>query len=246
MQKILHRALFTGLLLIFGLISLVQGQDNAQICIRLYEDRASAGSLDAGDPFITRDVGVNLANAEGIIIQTALIDDAPQGSSGRVCFTQLAAGQYTVSVASAAYTPTTDSVFVTNVSASAVPLVFDVGMQRIQTEALAASTSTDGTLSPQQARLALEKIFVAGMAALIVTLVMIAFGAVIYVLFVRPRPVPQVAVNPYAPPATGAYRTDTSTMRAVTPTPQRAVTDSHPVIRTPDPLDDTGASRPLE
>lgn len=233
-------SLVVVLMLGSGLSLVAQSQDSAQICVRLYEDRASLGTLDAGDPFITRDVGINLADTNGVIIQTALIDDAPQGSSGRVCFTALAPGQYTVSVVSAAYTATTDSVFVTSVGTSAVPLVFDVGMQRIPIAPVSDAATDSTLLSPPQARFALERVFVAGLAALVMTLVMIAVGAVIYVLFLRRKPQPAMAAtNPYMPP-----RQPTDTYRAVTPTPQLPFSDNQLVMPTVSD-EDTGPNRAI-
>jgi hypothetical protein len=201
--------------------------NNAQICVRLYEDRGERGVLDAGDPFITRDVGVNLANADGIIIQTALIDDAPQGSSGRVCFARLPAGQYTVSVVSAAYEPTTESVYVTSVGGSAMPLVFDVGMQRLMVE-LPPPTLAFG-LSPSAVRFAVERVFVAGVGSLVVVAIMAALGVILYVLLLRPKPQPLPPRSPYAPPVP-PLRPDTGVMRPVTPAPMRPVTGRLPPV----------------
>ncbi len=212
-----------------------QAQDNAQICVRLYEDRGERGVLDAGDPFITRDVGVNLANAEGIIIETALIDDAPTGSSGRVCFARLPAGQYTVSVVSAAYEPTTDSVFVTSVGGSAVPVVFDVGMERLMVE-LPPPTPALGTLTPAELRFAVERVFVAGIGSAVVVAVMLTLGIILYVLFLRPKPQPVPPRSPYAPPRP-PLRPDTGTIPPVTPAPMRPITGTMPPVP-PRPITD--------
>lgn len=212
------RAVLLSLLIFAGLSAHgAQAQDNAQICVRLYEDRGERGVLDAGDPFITRDVGVNLANADGIIVETALIDDAPQGSSGRVCFARLPAGQYTVSVASAAYEPTTDSVFVTSVGGSAVPVVFDVGMERLMVE-LPPPAPAIGTLTAAELRFAVERVFVASISSAVVMAVMLTLGVILYVLFLRPKPQPLPPRNPYAPPRP-PLRPDTGTMPPVTSTP---------------------------
>lgn len=231
------RAVTYGLLAVaFGMnaaLAAAQSQENAQICVRLFEDRGELGVLDAGDPFITRDVGVNLANAEGIIVQTALIDDAPQGSSGRVCFARLPAGQYTVSVASAAYEPTTDSVFVTTVGTSAVPVVFDVGMQRLMIE-VPPPPPVIGPLTAADLRFALERVLVAGIGATVVVAVMTAFGIGLYVLFLRPKPQPIPPRSPYAPPRP-PLRPDTG--------PLRPIVGSTPPMTPPHP--DTGAMRPV-
>ncbi len=202
-----------GLALLLGIVaSLAFAQQNdAQMCIRAYEDRNRSGTLDAGEPFVTKDVGVNLANPDGVIVRTLLLDDSPNATSGVACFTQLAAGQYTLTVASAAYTLTTDSAYVSTVGASAVPLIFDVGLERITT-VVPQPEAIPGTLTQAQARYALERIFVAGIAALVVVVVMAAIGGVIYAAVLRPR----LRVLPR--PVPGAYRqTDTGLMYAVRP-----------------------------
>jgi hypothetical protein len=229
------------------LATFAQATNNAQACVRLYEDRGRSGTLDAGEPFITKDVGVNLANDLGVIIRTALVDDSAQASSGLVCFTQLEAGQYTISVASAAYSATTDSVFVTAVGESAVPLVFDVGMERITTS-LPTPQTTTGTLSPAQTRNTLERVFVAGIGSLFAVVVFAAIGALLYVLILRPRvraAKPAYAPYPYARPDTGVYsRPPTgSTPPVVPPAPASEAAPLPPIEDSYD--EDTGSYRPV-
>jgi len=240
MRAIIWSALAVGLWLS---TAGVQAQDSAQICVRLYEDRGERGVLDAGDPFITRDVGVNLANADGVIIQTALIDDAPQGSSGRVCFARLPAGQYTVSVVSAAYEPTTESVYVTSVGGSAVPLVFDVGMQRLMIE-LPPPTLAFG-LSPAKVRFAVERVFFAGVGAMVVVAIMAALGVILYALLLRPKPQPIPPRSPYAPPIP-PLRPDTGPIRPITPAPMRPITGSLPPVPPPTRTPDINATPPVD
>ena len=246
-MRTLKRLLIVAIsVLLVASATFAQTTNNAQVCVRLFEDRGASGTLDAGEPFITKDVGVNLANDQGIIIKTALVDDSAQASSGLVCFTQLEAGQYTVSVASAAYAPTTDSVFVSAVSASAVPLVFDVGMQRITTT-LATTDTADGTLTPSQARYALERVFVAGIGSLLAVVVFTAIGALLYVLLLRPRAQakPAYAPYPYARPDSGVYRPpSTGSMPVVPATPTPVESETLPPIE--DSYDeDTGSYRPV-
>jgi hypothetical protein len=248
-MRTLRDGLMVLVLVVGASATLAQAQNNAQACVRLYEDRGRSGTLDAGEPFITKDVGVNLANDQGIIIKTALVDDSPQASSGLVCFTQLEAGQYTVSVASAAYSPTTDSVFVTAVGESAVPLVFDVGMERITTS-LPTPEGGTGVLTPSQARNALERVFVAGIGSLFAVVVFAAIGAVLYVTILRPRvraakATPSYAPYSYARPDTGVYtRPPTGTTPPVTPA--AAPIEPAPLPPMDESYDeDTGSYRPV-
>jgi hypothetical protein len=213
-------------------------QGNGQVCIKAFDDRNANGVLDAGEPFIVRDIGVNLANADGIIIQTALLEDSQTASGGIVCFSQLTPGQYTLQMASATYNPTTTSAFVTTVSDTSIPQVFDFGAQVIVTT-LPTVADTSGTLSQSQLRYTLEKVFIAGVAAALVIAVMTIVGTLLYVVLLRPkvRQIIQDARKSGVRPDTGAYYPvrDTASMPVLRPD-----TGSMPPIRP-----DTGSMRPV-
>jgi hypothetical protein len=221
-----------GILLSFGALS--HAQDGAgQLCIRAYDDRNGNGAFDEGEPFISRDVGVSLANTEGIITHTALLDDSPRASQGLLCFQSLPTGQYNVVVASAAYVATTADFFVATVSQTSVPQVFDFGARLITLEV--GTPTRQGQFSPVQLRNLLQRLLFSSLGAGAVMGFMIFLGVVLYFLFVRPRRV----LAPANPRATGA-------MRAVAPydAPARAVRTLDTDKLTPPSDDDTDRFKP--
>src|SRR5262245_44586790 len=113
-------------LMIFTLLGVAQAtaaQGNGQLCIRSFEDRNRNGQLDGGEPLLTRGVSVNLQDASGITIASALLDQSPTAAQGVVCFPSLAAGQYTVTITSADYTPTTPASITTAITDTGLPAV---------------------------------------------------------------------------------------------------------------------------
>jgi hypothetical protein len=235
-KMIIIRAML--LLMWVGVAHSTFAQGNGQVCIKAFEDRNANGVLDAGEPFIVRNIGVNLANAEGVIIQTALLEDSQTASGGIVCFSQLTPAQYTLQVASATYNPTTTSAFVTTVSDTSIPQVFDFGAQVIVTS-LPTPAETTGTLTQSQLRYTLEKVFIAGVAAALVIAIMTLVGTLLYVVLLRPkvRQIVQGAHKSGVRPDTGAYYPirDTGSMPVLRPD-----TGTMPPVRP-----DTGSMRPV-
>jgi len=196
--------MFVGMLGVMMLSTFALAQDSAgQLCLRAYEDRNANMVYDEGEPFIAKDVGVNLANAEGVIVQTALLDDSPRASQGLMCFQNLASGQYTLIVASAAYLPTLNTAFIATVSQSSVPQVFDYGAQVIASEL--PTPSPTGQVSPLQLRALLQRVLFGSLGAAVVMTVVGIIGVILYFLFVRPKPVTAYAPEQaYMRPDTGA------------------------------------------
>lgn len=220
------------LLLALGmLLGLGMAQDGAgQLCIRAYDDRNGNGAFDEGEPFISRDIGVSLANTDGIITHTALLDDSPRASQGLLCFQSLPTGQYNVVVASAAYDATTADFFVATVSQTSVPQVFDFGARLITPEV--STPAPQGRFSPVQLRTLLQRLLFSGLGAGAVMGFMVFLGVVLYFLFVRPRRMP-------APHATGAIRAP-----APYDAPARAVRTLDTDKLTPPSDDDTDRFKP--
>jgi len=194
-----------------------------QACLRAFEDRNANGVYDADEPLITRDVGAALADASGLIVQTALLDDSPRAAQGIVCFSGLADGQYTISVASAAFQPTTSPLFVVVVSQSSAPSVIDVGAQIISAALPENSPTRETGFTAAQ----LERIAVAAAAGGLVSFLMIIFGWILSALLLRRPQQP-----PYNLSYTGPYPVyfDTGRMGPVTAYPPRPDTGAMPPV----------------
>lgn len=202
----------------------VQAQDtpagDGQLCVRAFEDRNGSGILDPAEPFLTRGVGASLADASGVIIQSLLLDDSPQASRGTMCFQYLPPGQYTVRVTSADFNATTGDTFLTSVTASSVPQVFDYGAQRVVAQPQPEPISAE--LNEVRQRMVLERLFWSLLGAIVVMGAMLVVGTIIGFLFFRPRPAAP-APGPYMPdPRMGtgpvpAAQPGTGAMRPVDP-----------------------------
>jgi hypothetical protein len=184
-----------------------------QICVRAFDDRNANAVYDPGEPLITRGISANLLDAENLIVQSGLLEDSPQATRGILCFQELSAGQYTLQVASADYSATTTDTFVTAVTNTSIPQVFDYGAQIIVLDG-ADEAGDANQLSDEQVRTLLERIFFASIGAIIVIGAMIVLGTLIYFLFLRSKP-QRYAPPPdsiYAPPATGNMPPATGSM----------------------------------
>jgi hypothetical protein len=177
-----------------------------QICVRAFEDRNGNASQDANEPPITRGISATLGDAQGVIIETAMMETSPNASGGTLCFQRLAAGQYTVRVASADYNATTPNEFVTAVSDTGVPQVFPFGGQVIPLEVVPSSnTSGDLSLSPAEQQAFLARLVFAGIGAIVIMGAMSVVGALIYFFVLRTSPSPRATGQYAAVPATGSY-----------------------------------------
>lgn len=202
-------------------------QAGGQICIRAFEDRNGNGQEDPGEPRITRGISATLANQEGVIINTLLMEDSPNAAAGTLCFQRLEAGQYTLRVSSADYEGTTPNEFITAISGAGVPQVFNYGGRILQaTSPTNSSENPDFVLSNNEQQLLLERLFIAGVGAAIVLGAMAVVGALIAFFFYREQPAPQSAQRAYARqgttpspilPVSGETRPMTPPRRTLTP-----------------------------
>lgn len=175
-------------------------EGSGQVCLRAFEDRNVNGSYDANEPFITRDISATLADVDGVIVASALLDDSPRAALGLLCFQNLAAGQYTLTALSATYAPTALFAFVTSVSADGVPQIFDYGAQVI----VSPPPKLEGTPT-LNVRALLPRLFFSLLGTLLLMSGMIVVGALIFFLFVRPKPAPTAYAAPTLRPDTGSY-----------------------------------------
>lgn len=158
-----------------------------QICIRAFEDRNANAQQDPGEPLITRGLSASLIDVNGVIVDSRLMEDSPNAAQGTLCFQRLAAGQYTVRVTSASYTPTTQSEYVTAITETGEPVVFPYGAQVIQVASPAVNPDTGNRfqLSADQQRSLLGRLLLSGLGAVVTMAVMGVIGVIIYVVFYR-------------------------------------------------------------
>jgi hypothetical protein len=194
----LRRLLF-ALFIFMGIYGTISAQGSGQLCVRSFEDRNGNGQLDGGEPLLTRGVGVNLLNSEGVTIASSLLDTSPTAAQGVVCFQFLPAGQYSVVITSADYTATTPDTITTTIADGGLPTVVEFGAKLSATAAPATSANAqppDGT-----------RIVLSGVATVLVIGFMSLLGMLVYwFVFARqPQPAPDM-------------RRTTGSMRAVTST----------------------------
>jgi hypothetical protein len=156
---------------------------SGQVCVRAFEDRNDNALLDPGEPYITRDIGADLVNSDGVILQTALMNESTRAAQGILCFQGLAAGTYSVWVTSAGYEPVTTNTFTTFVGENSTQ-VLEFGGRPVLVEAppTAPPASTGGFTDATWARL-----LVAGLAAVLVMVVMASIGVILYLTIYRKR-----------------------------------------------------------
>ena len=213
-------------------------QDNGEFCVMAFEDRNGNGAQDNGEPFITRGLSAQLSNADGIIIQTALIDTSPTAGRGLICF-QAPPAEYTLSITSADFVATTATNLTVPLTAGQ-NILLEYGGQRVQVEPIATVDPDiiDGETEDER----IERAVVAGTGALVSMCATLFIGFILYLIFLRGRGRRQNTNVYYGDPryATGtgsmpAVRTDTGQFRPPTGTDAR--TDRH---RTISPADGYG------
>lgn len=168
------------LLTLLSVWSAVSAQDDGQLCVRSFEDRNANGRLDAGEPLLTRGIGVNLLDTGGVTIASALLDQSPTAAQGVVCFQFLAAGQYSVVITSPDYNM--PDPIITSVATGGLPTVVEFAGQRAGVEA-APTPVVEETLPDDNS----VRVLVAALAALLVVLGMIVLGVLVYLFAFRTR-----------------------------------------------------------
>jgi len=188
------RILFTLLLTTFMLVgTTVTAQSGGQFCVRAFEDVNANGQIDPGENLLTRGINVNLLDANNVTIASALLDQSPTAAQGVVCFQFLAAGQYTISITSAEFQPTTPASITTSISDSGVPEVVEFGARSI-TAATAPAAAAETSVVPDENQII--RILLAGLGALVVIIGLSIVGMIIYAVAFRRRPLPPPPVDP--------------------------------------------------
>jgi len=180
----MRRGFLFTLLMSLLITSAVFAQDGGgQVWVNAFEDRDGDGVRDPNEPFITRGISVNLLDANGVVVASALLDESPNASRGLVGFQNLSPGAYTVIVTSADLTATTPDTFTQTVESNVMPTVLWFGAQRaaaIESDSQPTALATDGEIM---------RIAISLLAAVIVAGVFSVVGFVIYLIaFARRAP----------------------------------------------------------
>jgi len=188
----IRRGLLIGMVLI-GIIGVAAAQSGGQFCMRAFEDRNGNGTLDAGEPLITRGISVNLLDAQNVTIASALLDQSPTAAQGVVCFQQLPAGQYTMSITSADYTATTPTTMTTALADGDLPIVMEFGGRRAAALITPTPTvSASGGLD----RDTLARMVISALGTLVVVAGMVVLGVFIYIMAFRKKQPIDAAMDP--------------------------------------------------
>lgn len=174
-------------------------QSGGQFCIRSFEDRNGNGTLDGGEPLLTRSISANLLNADSIIVASALLAESPTAAQGVICFQFLDPGDYSVVVTSGDYHPTSSSTFAATINDGALPTVIEFGGQRAPVESVAGPDAPAAGPGDDF----LPRLVLALLGALLVIAGMVVLGTLIYLFGFRNRQ----AMRPQPATATGAMAT---------------------------------------
>ncbi|MCC6614549.1 MAG: hypothetical protein IT320_13800 [Anaerolineae bacterium] len=177
----------------------VFAQTGGQFCVRAFEDRDGNGEwAGAGtEPALTRDVAINLMNADSVVVASGLLENSPTAAQGILCFQFLPAGQYTAVITSVSLTPTTPMSISAAVNETGEPVVVNFGAQPESTVP-AANSSATGEVASESDQVLRVGLSVGG--ALIMMVAMVAIGALFYALVVRR---PRTRLSPSTATSTG-------------------------------------------
>lgn len=228
MHTMIKRISFLAFIILIYVLPLAAfAQDTGgQFWVQAFEDRNGNAQHDAGEPFLTRGVSVDLLNADGIIMATGKLDDAPYASQGYIGFLYLSPGSYTAEITSPDLSPTTPQrIEFTIEQGASQPVKAMFGAERAAAETAATPISTSPLLNSELARIAL-----AGFGGLLVVILMGALGLVIYALVLRPRAPKDVRRTTGMVPAVRVYEA-AGDARFAEPPPRR--TDTGRVDKSP-------------
>lgn len=107
-------------------------QETGQVCAQSFDDRDGDGLRDPDERAIAHGVSAGLQNLAGVTIASRLQEDSPFAADGLLCFDDLPAGDYQITLRSAEFTMTTAAVFSASVSPGSAPALVEFGLQPLQ------------------------------------------------------------------------------------------------------------------
>lgn len=116
----------------FVMLPATLAQETGQVCVQSFDDRNGDGLRDPDERPIAHGVSAGLGNQAGVTIATRLLEDSPFAADGLLCFDDLPAGDYQISLRSAEFTITTAAVFSASVNPGAAPALVEFGLQPLQ------------------------------------------------------------------------------------------------------------------
>lgn len=115
--------------LLLALASPVPAQDTGQVCVQSFIDRDADGTRGAEERTARHGVSASLHNAAGVTIASRLLDDSPFAADGLLCFDDLLAGDYRITLRSSEFASTTEAAFSASARPGAAPMVLEFGLQ---------------------------------------------------------------------------------------------------------------------
>lgn len=166
----------------FFATNLLVAQDTGQVCVQSYGDSDADGIRDADEMSVTQGIGAGLSNAAGVTITSRLLEDSPFAARGMICFEQLLAGEYQITMTSAEYAGTAATTFAASVNPGAAPALIEYGVRPLQ------GASGEAALGFSLDAEAAEALAIALIGSMIVGAVMSLIGLLIFLLiFIRRR-----------------------------------------------------------
>ena len=177
--------------------NMLAAQDTGQVCVQSYEDRDADGIRDADEMSIRQGIGAGLHDAAGVTIASQLLEDSPFAARGLICFEQLLAGDYQITMTSAEYASTASSTFAASVNPGSAPALFDYGVRPLQ--GAASGPAASGISLDAEAA---EALAFALIGSMIVGAAMSVIGLLVFLLILRRRrrASPAPTVRGEAPP----------------------------------------------
>lgn len=237
--------ILAGILAFSGMVT---AQTGGQFCVRAFEDRNANGLKDDGEPLLTRGVSANLQNADGVVIASALLDDSPTAAQGVMCFQFLEAQEYTLSLTSADYTPTTAASFTEFINVGAIPMLVEYGAQRADFAVVPVDATEQPAAEVDFLEEALPRIVLSGLGALLVMAGMVVLGGFIYLVAFHRRGQAQPVESttgrmiPISVTDTGTYSTVSPAVKTQEVDALDSFLDDEPPLN----VEDTDQVKPLQ
>ena len=187
--------------LLFALVSSALAQDTGQVCVQSFADGDADGLRSPEESAVAHGISASLHNAAGVTIASLLLQDSPFAADGLLCFDDLRAGDYQISMRSNEFFSTTAAVFSASVNPGAAPMLLEFGVQPLPVSAPSRS----------QPPMAVEALARGLVGALILLLLLGAVGLLIVLLVFRRRQRAKPATAPSArgsPPRFAGDETD--------------------------------------